>query len=197
MSFFEKSLKNVRCIMIGASAGGLSATKYILKQLDSINIPIIIIQHLSDRQLDLITSYFSELDDLDLLFVDDKMELENKVYFAPPNFHLLLENENCFALNTDAKVNYSRPSIDVFMESAANVFEEKLLAVILTGANCDGTNGSVYVKKKSGMVIVQDPIEAEVNYMPKSVIRKGKYDKILKLDEIAETIKYVQNGDKE
>ena len=87
MSFFEKSLKNIRCIMIGASAGGLSATKYILKQLDSINIPIIIIQHLSDRQLDLITSYFSELDDLDLLFVDDKMELENKL-------RLIKENEN-------------------------------------------------------------------------------------------------------
>ena len=196
MATFELSHNDIKCIMIGASAGGLNAIKSILQQLDYISIPIVIIQHLSDRQFDLISGYFSEIDKFNLLFVSDKMEIENNVYFAPPNFHLLVENENLFALNTDEKVNYSRPSIDVFMESAADVFEENLLAIVLTGANCDGTKGSVYVKKNKGHVIVQDPETAEFGYMPKSVIMHGKFDKILNLDEISKIIKLIQDGDK-
>lgn len=92
------------------------------------------------------------------------------IYLAAPNYHLLIERDLSLALSVDGKVNYSRPSIDVLFETAADGFMEGLISVILTGANKDGTEGCRKVKERGGVVVAQDPLTAEVPVMPQEVI---------------------------
>ena len=106
------------------------------------------------------------------------------VYFAPPNYHLLIETDHTFGLSIDPKVNYSRPSIDVLFESAANVYGPRLIAILLTGANNDGAKGLRLIKEKGGLVIVQDPRSAEFPFMPEAALQAVKPDFVLGLAEL-------------
>ena len=106
----------------------------------------------------------------------------------PANYHLLLESDKTFSLTVDEKVNYSRPSIDVTFKSVADVFGEKLIGIILTGANSDGAMGLKTIKDKGGITIVQDPLTAESAVMPQSAIRACDPDYVLPLDEIASVL---------
>ena len=92
------------------------------------------------------------------------------VYIAPPDYHLLVEDDKTFSLSADEPVRYSRPSIDVLFETAALVFKIRLIGIILTGANNDGAAGIVAVKRIGGLTIAQDPAEAEFSYMPEAAI---------------------------
>jgi glyoxylase-like metal-dependent hydrolase (beta-lactamase superfamily II) len=104
-------------------------------------------------------------------------------HFAPANYHLLVE-EGVFNLSVDDAVAYSRPSVDVLFESAADAYGDKLVAVILTGANQDGARGVARVKKRGGFVVVQDPKTAEAPAMPEAAIAATRVDRILPLDRI-------------
>jgi two-component system chemotaxis response regulator CheB len=116
---------------------------------------------------------------------DEKENIQGGyVYFAPPNYHLLVENNKTFSLSTDEKVNYSRPSIDVLFESAAHVYGPRLAAIILTGANNDGAEGLRLIKEKGGLVIVQDPQSADSSYMPGAALQVVEPDFVLGLPEI-------------
>jgi two-component system, chemotaxis family, protein-glutamate methylesterase/glutaminase len=106
------------------------------------------------------------------------------VYFAPANYHLLIETDHTFSLSIDPKVNYSRPSIDVLFESAANVYGPRLIAILLTGANNDGAKGLQLIKEKGGLVIVQDPRSAEFSFMPEAALQVVKPDFVLGLAEL-------------
>jgi two-component system chemotaxis response regulator CheB len=129
--------------------------------------------------------HFSKLCSLNIKEADEKENIQaGYVYFAPPNYHLLIENDKTFSLSTDEKVNYSRPSIDVLFESAANAYGPRLAAIILTGANNDGAEGLRRIKQKGGLVIVQDPQSAENSYMPAAALKAVKPDFVLSLVEI-------------
>lgn len=110
------------------------------------------------------------------------------VYIAPPGYHLLIEHDLSFSLTSDEPVNYSRPSIDVLFQSAAEVFGKRAVGVVLTGANRDGTNGIISIKEMGGITIAEDPREAAFPYMPGSAIASGKVDHVMSLEKIVRFI---------
>jgi two-component system chemotaxis response regulator CheB len=106
------------------------------------------------------------------------------VYLAPANYHLRVEKDKTLALTVDETVNYSRPSIDVLFESAANVFGQGLTGVILTAANEDGSQGLKIIKEAGGITVVQDPATAEVSAMPQAAVDCVEVDHLLPLEKI-------------
>jgi two-component system chemotaxis response regulator CheB len=176
-----------RVVVFGASAGGSSALLRILPVLPAnYNLPIVIVQHLHPLQESAGLLYRNAGIALTLKEADDKDVLQpGFVYFAPPNYHLLIEDDKTISLSIDPKINYTRPSIDVLFESAVDAFGSSVIGVLLSGANHDGANGLLRIKLRGGMTIVQDPDEAEVSYMPKSAIDLGQPTYILKAAEIA------------
>lgn len=175
-----------KAIVIGSSAGGLQAAKTLLKGLKStFRLPIIIAQHISPHSNNYMAQYLDSISAMHVKEADEKECIEKgHVYIAPPNFHLLIEENQTFSLTVDDKVNYARPSIDVLFETAAFAYKKSLIGIILTGANNDGAQGIRMIKAKGGYTIAQNPETAEVNVMPQSAIDTGCIDQILDLDEI-------------
>lgn len=173
-------------VVIGTSAGGLAALQIILSNINKdFKAPIVIVQHLSPDSRDSILNLLRKYSVIELTEPIDKEKIqENHIYLAPPDYHLMVESDRTFSLSLDPKVNYCRPSIDVLFETAAEVFFDKTLGIILTGANKDGTCGCEAIKKFSGIIIAQDFNEAATPTMPKSVIDAGFADYILTLHEI-------------
>lgn len=148
-------------------------------------LSVIVVLHLHPRQNRYFLEHYSQFCALNVKEADEKENIQaGYVYFAPPNYHLLVENNKTFSLSTDEKVNYSRPSIDVLFESAAAVYGPRLAAILLTGANNDGAEGLRLIKEKGGLVIVQDPQSADSAYMPEAALRIVKPDFVLGLAEI-------------
>jgi len=173
-------------VVIGASAGGTRALQQIFPCLsDSFPLPIVIVQHLHPLQDGLALIHCKDNIAIKVKDADEKEALlPGTAYFAPPNYHLLIEDDHTLSLSIDPKVNYSRPSIDVLFESAANVYGPRLAAILLTGANNDGAQGLAYIKKKGGLTIVQDPQSAEFAVMPASALQVTQPDLLLPLEEI-------------
>jgi two-component system chemotaxis response regulator CheB len=122
---------------------------------------------------------------LDVREAGDKDTIERgRVYVAPPDYHLLVEGDG-FALSVDEQVQYSRPSIDVLFDTAADVYGDRLIGVVLTGANEDGAYGLTRVKRRGGVTIVQDPETAEKRTMPDAAIATGAADRVAPLDRVA------------
>jgi len=112
--------------------------------------------------------------------VEDKDSISpGYIYIAPPDYHLLVENENCFSLDSSEKIYFSRPSIDVTFESVAQVFGDAVIGVLLSGANADGAQGLSIIKQTGGFTIVQDPKSAEVDFMPRQAIEQLEPDAIV------------------
>lgn len=176
-----------KAVVIGASAGGLNAIRTILKDLEKdFEVPILIVQHLSHQSKNYMVKYLNEICRINVKEAEEKEKiLSGNVYIAPPNYHLLVEADETLSLAVGRKVNYSRPSIDVLFKTAADAYRGKLIGVILTGANSDGSEGLKCIKEYGGITIVQDPDTAEVNQMPLSALEKTKADYVLHLDEIS------------
>ena len=177
-------------IVIGTSSGGMNALKFLFSALPvDFSIPIIIVQHIGPRSDNRWIKFLYNNSKLYLKEADEKEKIENgKVYIAPPNYHLMIERNKTFSLTIDERVNYSRPSIDVLFESAADAYNNKLIGVILTGSNNDGTNGLKRIKEYGGLTIAQDPGSAESSYMPASAIAGVQMDYILTLENIIELL---------
>jgi two-component system chemotaxis response regulator CheB len=173
-------------VVIGASWGGLTALERVLAALPAdFRIPIAITQHRSpDGGSAGLAALLGSHCKLPIVDAEDKQPVEpGRVYLAPPDYHLLVEPDG-FALSCDEAILFSRPSIDVMFESAADVFRERLLAVVLTGANEDGAKGVAAVKRLGGYVIVQNPVEAERAEMPRAAMRAASVDRVLSLAAI-------------
>jgi two-component system, chemotaxis family, protein-glutamate methylesterase/glutaminase len=179
-----------RLVVIGASAGGLQALSEILKALPAdFRMPLIIVQHLSPRS----DSYWiTRLNDCSKLEVKEAEEKEmiqaGIVYFAPPDYHLLVEKDGTMSFSYDEKVNFSRPSIDVLFETASDACKEKLVGVLLTGASKDGAQGIKTIKENGGLTIVQSPVTAQNPYMPQSAIDICNVDHVVHLEQIADLL---------
>ncbi|MRX47176.1 chemotaxis protein CheB [Pedobacter puniceum] len=173
--------------IIGGSAGSLKVLLEVLPQLHHhLKFPIIIVLHrkgYADSQLSFLLSTKTNLK---VVEPDDKDILEpGYIYIAPPDYHLLIESDKTISLDFSEKLNFSRPSIDVTFSSAAKVFKENTFAILLSGANADGVAGLNHVKANNGTTLVQNPVTAEVNYMPLQAITQSKIDFVLNPDEIA------------
>jgi two-component system chemotaxis response regulator CheB len=175
-----------RAIVIGTSAGGLHAVLAILEDLPpDYSIPVIIVQHRSKDQRDLLEEVLQSKCKIRIKQADEKEKIHSSfVYIAPPDYHLLIESDETFSLSADEPVRFSRPSIDVLFETAAIVFKEALIGIVLTGASNDGSAGIVAIKKNGGLTIAQNPAEAQFAFMPKSSIETKKIDHVLTLIEI-------------
>lgn len=178
--------KKYQAIVIGTSAGGLIALSSLLENLPvNYPIPIIIVQHRSKEPRDLLEEILQGKCKMKVKQADEKEKIESGfIYIAPPDYHLLIEKDFTFSLTADEAVLYSRPSIDVLFESAASVYKDKLIGIILTGANSDGANGLRRIAENNGLTIVQTPDDAQFSVMPLAAIATQKVNFILSLLKI-------------
>ena len=176
-----------KAIVIGSSAGGLNALSVLIPSLPAdFHLPIIIVQHLHPAQNGYFAESLNRKSKLPVHVADEKESiLGGHIYFAPPNYHLLIERDETFSLSIDQRVKHARPSIDVLFESALYVWSSGLIGVMLTGANSDGADGMRLIKRYGGLTIAQDPSTAESPTMPQSAIDAGGVDEILTLERIA------------
>jgi len=183
-----RSLLNV--VIIGGSAGSLEVLLQVLPKLENIDsIVIILILHRRNSDDTVLEELLRMKSGLKVRQIEDKTGIKaGRVYVAPADYHLLIEHNQSFSLDVSEKVNYSRPSIDVSFESAADVFETRLTAILLSGANNDGTKGLLAVKNKGGIVIIQSPETADVPFMPEHAIKNLEADYVLTPTAIVEFI---------
>jgi len=185
-------------IVVGSSAGGINALSTILAMLPrEFPLPIIIVQHLHPNSESYLAQILGTKCELDVKQADEKETIANGVvYIAPPNYHLLIEEDRSFSLSIEAPVNFSRPSVDVLFETAIYAYRNKLIGIVLTGANNDGSKGLQKIKQMGGHVIVQEPATAEADVMPKSAIAVTEVDKILPLKQIGSYLLQLINRSK-
>lgn len=175
-------------VAFGGSSGGQAVVSQILPALPvSLLYAVVIVQHTHPQMsLAYTLSQLRGLTALPIVEVTDKLPPEpGHIYVAPPNYHLHLEATGVFALSVDPPVHYARPSIDVFFESASYALGPRLIAVVLSGANCDGAEGAALVKRRGGRLIVQDPGDAACPSMPQAVIDRVAPDAILTAAQLA------------
>jgi two-component system chemotaxis response regulator CheB len=173
-------------VVVGTSWGGLQAVGRLLSDLPpDFEPPIAIAQHRHpDSQHGTLQLLHQRQTARPVLEAEDKLVIEpGRVYVAPPDYHLLVERGR-FALSIDDRVRYSRPSIDVLFESAADVYRDRLIGIILTGANDDGARGLARIKEVGGVALIQDPSSAMKRAMPEAAIAATPADAILPLEEI-------------
>lgn len=182
--------RNYAAVVIGVSAGGMKALDTILPRLPAdFKLPVIVVSHRHRNSDDYLEQHMNELCALPVKQADEKEKIiPGVIYFAPPNYHLLVEDDRTFSLSVDAPVNYARPSIDVLFESALAVFGAGLVGIVLTGANNDGSRGLKKIKQAGGLTIAQDPACAEVPHMPRAAIAAAGPDLVLSLEKIGELL---------
>ena len=176
-----------RVVMVGGSAGSLEVIIKMLGSLVNNRLAILLIVH---RKGSIHSSLASLLDMKTAVIVKEAEEKEfikpGYVYIAPADYHLLIERNGSMSLDYSEKVNFSRPSIDVSFECAADVFGDRVIGILLSGGNADGVEGLKSIRKAGGICVVQDPGTALVSYMPQHAINEIEPDKILNGAEIAD-----------
>jgi two-component system, chemotaxis family, protein-glutamate methylesterase/glutaminase len=186
----------VDAIVVGASAGGVEALMALLPTLSvAFRVPIFIVLHLPRDQPSLLSQIFLQKCALPVGEAVDKEPVRpGTVYFAPPDYHLLIDEGPCVALSADELVNYSRPSIDVLFESAADIYRARLLGIILSGANEDGAEGLAAIHAAGGVTIVQQPDSAQVKQMVVAALNRNPASHVLDLEGIAAVLRTLDAG---
>ncbi len=182
----ETELQPIKAIVIGASAGGITALLKLLKPLpSSFPLPIAIVLHLPQSRDSKLADVFQYHFAMNVQQALDKEWIQpGVIYFAPAGYHLSIEKNFSFSLSCEEPESFARPSIDVLMQSAADAYGSLLTGILLTGANHDGAAGLESLTLAGGLSIVQDPEEAETPIMPQTAIKRCQPKLILKLDEI-------------
>lgn len=185
-SHIEDKIKQAEILMIGCSAGGFSLLHDLILQLpENYPVAVVVIIHRSRKYESTIEKILTEKGSIPVKLATDKLQLKpGCVYFAPADYHLLLEPDHSFTLDFSEPVHFCRPSIDVTFQSVSDVLGNKVIAVLLSGANHDGANGIKYAGDNGGLTVVQDPEDAEVETMPEAAIKLARVDMILKNKEI-------------
>lgn len=175
--------RQVAAVVIGASAGGVEALLTIFAELTAdFFLPIIVVLHLPDERRSQLAEVFAQRVALPVREVQDKQPIvPGTLYFAAPGYHVSVEQDQSFSLSQEEPVHYSRPAIDYLFESAADVYQQRLAAILLTGANRDGARGMSQVNQAGGLTIIQDPDEAQVATMPRAALELFQPDCILPL----------------
>mgnify|MGYP003575486273 CR=1 FL=1 len=188
MRFLRKAgdFEGIRLLVIGGSAGSIEVIIKILQGLSpDLSIAIVIIIHRKSSSDSSLTDLFASKCPVKVTEAEEKEEiLPGRVYLAPANYHLLIETNHTLSLDSSEKVQFSRPSIDVTFESAAEVYGQSLAGLLLSGANSDGSEGLLAIANSGGLTIVQNPESAEVDFMPKAAIFKTVVDYVINTDEL-------------
>lgn len=186
----------IDAIVIGTSAGGIEALSGLLPSLHGgYGGAVFIVLHLPRERPSLLVDIFTPKCALTVREAEDKeLVAAGTVYFAPPDYHMLIDNGPQVSLSADEPVHFSRPSVDVLFESAAEVYGERLLGILLTGASADGAAGLEAIRVGGGMTIVQDPSTALAPQMATSAIQRGAAGSILPLVSIASLLRDVTSG---
>jgi two-component system chemotaxis response regulator CheB len=174
-------------IVIGSSAGAVEALSVVLPALPpTFPLPIFVVVHIPPDRKNVLADVLQAKCRIPVREAEDKeIVAGGTVYFAPPDYHLLIETDKSLSLSADEPILYSRPSIDVLFETAADAFGPALVAVVLTGANQDGAAGLKAVAEAGGQAIVQSPAEAFARLMPEAALAACPGARVLTLDEIA------------
>ena len=177
----------VRAVVIGGSSGAIAALNELLPAFSpATKFPVLVVVHVPAQRPSLLSRIFGSRCTLPVKEPFDKEPIGPGVWFAPPDYHLLVSEQESFALSDDEPVNFSRPSIDVLFESAVEAFGGNVMAVILTGANEDGARGAAAVRDAGGFVAVQDPATAEIPIMPAAAVLRARPQLVAPLPVIAE-----------
>jgi two-component system chemotaxis response regulator CheB len=179
-----------RAVVIGASAGALEALSHILPALSAGSpLSIMIVVHLPPERQSLLPEILAARCPIEIKEAEDTEIIRpGVVYIAPPDYHLLVEPDLSLSLSNEEPVLYSRPSIDVLFESAADAYGDALIGIVLTGANSDGANGARAVANAGGLVLVQDPDDADASAMPRAALQACPTALALTLAEIADCL---------
>ncbi len=182
-----------QAVVIGASAGGLEALSAILSALPAdFPLPVMIVIHLSRNRDSVVAELLADTCALTVREAEDKEDiLPGHVYFAPPDYHLLIESDHRLSLSGEEPVLFSRPSVDVLFETAADVYGEGLIGIILTGANPDGAAGLKAVMAAGGKGLVQRPDLAYARAMPQAALELCPQSESLTLEQITEKLRVV------
>ena len=179
---------STKLIIIGGSAGSLDVLLHIVPSLKkTFSIPIVIVVHRKIPNDTVLPNLLSTKTHLLVKEIEEKERIQpGSIYIVPGDYHVLIENDHTFSLDYSEKVNFSRPSIDVVFQSAANVFRQHLVCILVSGANADGTEGMQYVQQQGGTTIAQLPSSAEVAYMPEQAILHNAAHYVLDLSDMAD-----------
>ncbi len=178
-----------RIVVIGASLGGLHAVGTIIRALPAdFGCPVLVVQHRAESAPELLAGLLAHESRVTVCEAQDKtVLLPGRVLVAPAGYHALVEPGHV-SLSTEAEVRFSRPSIDVALETAASAYGPAVIGVVLTGANEDGAHGLACVRRRGGLAIVQDPATAERAAMPAAAIAAAAPQWVLPLERIAERL---------
>lgn len=183
--------KNQPILLIGASTGGPNAIETILRELKrDLNLTVLIVQHMPKGFTKSFAERLNKVCDLTVSEATDGTKIEkNNVYIAPGGFHMVLNKGGIIKLNTDSLVWGVRPAVDNLFISAASIYKENIISVVLTGMGKDGAKGSVKVKENNGVTIAQDEKTSVIYGMPKVAFETGCIDYVLPLNEIVNKVK--------
>ncbi len=182
-----RNMETERAVAIGASAGAFDALSAILPELpEDFALPVFVVVHVPPRKPSLLAELFGRSCRLPAKEAEDKEPVRGgTIYFAPPDYHLLVEPDFHLSLSSEEPVLHSRPSLDVLFETAARAYGTGLVGVILTGANADGARGLAAVAACGGTALVQTPGSAEAPEMPRAALAASPGATPLQLHEIA------------
>jgi len=183
--------KDSDILLLGGSAGSFKLIFSIVKNfVECLNKTIIVIIHRKKNFFSEIEKLFAENSRMLLREISDKDVIRtNTIYIAPANYHTLIEREKCFGLDVSDAVWYSKPSIDVTFDSAAEVYQKRCTAILFSGANQDGAEGLLKLRSYGALTIVQNPAEAEMPQMPTAAIEINAAEYILNTNEIFELLR--------
>lgn len=179
-----------KLVVIGGSAGSLDViTKVLPKLQNSHDTAILLIVHRKDIPGTKFPVLLSRNSSWPVSEAEEKFRLQaGIVYTTPSDFHLLIEEDKTFSLDYSEKVNFSRPSIDVTMESAAWVYKENLIGILLSGANEDGVEGLAKILENGGKIYIQDPAQAILDIMPNLAVKRFNPEKVYSIEELIQVI---------
>jgi two-component system chemotaxis response regulator CheB len=188
--------RDLSAVVIGGSAGSVDGLGQLLPAMrPDMGVAVFVVIHLPRERSSKLVEIFARRCDVPLVEAEDKQPIEpGRVYFAPPDYHLLVDEGPAIALSVDELVHYSRPAIDVLFESAADIYASKLLAIVLSGANDDGAAGLSAVARLGGATCVQDPARASSPTMPAAALRAAPASAVLDLAEIALLLGSIRSG---
>ncbi|MGV8917022.1 MAG: chemotaxis protein CheB [Pseudomonas sp.] len=183
-------LPPIDAIVIGASAGGVEALAKIFSVVKpGFRLPILVVLHLPGDRQSRLAEVFQQRLSIPVKEAQDKESIvPGTLYFAAPAYHLSVEKDCSLSMSLEDRVHYSRPSIDVLFDSAADAYGLRLAGILLTGANEDGAFGLASVKQRGGLTVIQDPREAHVATMPEAARALRTPDYILPLHDIGQLI---------
>lgn len=178
-------------LVIGGSAGSLEVILKAFNRLESaiLEFAIIIVLHRKSGADNTLIELLESRTTIPVSEANEKEPiLSGHIYIAPADYHLLVESDRSMSLDYSEKVNFSRPCIDITFQTAAEVYGENLVCLLLSGASADGSEGMETAKALKSHIVVQDPVTAEVSYMPQKAIERVAVDRLIPGNDVGEFI---------